>query len=125
MEFVVIQQASEKIPCVGKPLGVVSIHDEDETLGVRIIMSNQRPHVRIVPRIPHGELYLPILYLFDVEANGRHCIEDTGQLGSKLESVQDRSLASRVQPGKEYPRLLDTLVAFPHTLCEVTHFYKL
>ena len=122
MEFVVIQQASEEILCFGKPLGVVGIDYEDETLGVRIVMSNQRPHVMIVPGIPHGELDLPILDLLDIEAYGRHRIEDTGQLGSKLESVQDRSLASPVQPGKEYPRLFDPLVAFPHTLCKVTHF---
>ena len=125
MEFVVIQQASEELPRVCKPLGVVSIDDEDETLGVRIIMSNQRPRVKIVPGIPHGELYLPILDLLDIEAYGRHRIEDTGQLGSKLECVQDRGLASRVQPGKEYSGLFDPLILFPHTLCEVTHFCKL
>ena len=107
MEFVVTQQVSEENSRVGKPFGVVGIHYEDESLGVRIVMSNQGTHVMIVPCIPHGELDLAILDLLDIEANSRYRIEIFGQLWAEGEGIKDSSLASCVQPGKEYPGLLD------------------
>lgn len=51
------------------PLPILTIHDEDETLRPRVVVSPQRPNLVLTSDIPDVELDILIRYSLDVEPN--------------------------------------------------------
>lgn len=55
--------------CLVDPLSVLTINDEDETLGPSIIVSPKRPDLILATDIPHIEFHILVGYGFNIEAN--------------------------------------------------------
>ncbi len=72
---------------------IVTINDEDQTLGVLVVVSPQWSDLVLTTDVPHGEVNVLVLHGFDVKSNrwnGGHHL-------SQLQLVQDRRLTRCVQ----------------------------
>ena len=66
-ELVFLQHSVELISGLSDSLSIVTVHDENETLGVLEIMSPQRSNFILASNVPHSETNVFILYCFNIE----------------------------------------------------------
>ena len=81
---------------------IVGIDDEDDTLGVLVVVTPQRTDLVLTTDIPHGEGDVLVLDSLDVETDGG----DGGDDLSKLQLVKDGSLTGGIESDHQNTHLL-------------------
>lgn len=98
----VIDNAVQLLAGLVDAVAVGAVHHEDQTLGPGVVMSPERPDLVLAAHVPHVELDVFVSHRLHVEThrgNGGHRL-------AKLQLVQDRGLAGRVQAQHEDPHFL-------------------
>lgn len=95
---------------------VAGVHNEDQTLCTRIVVSPEGSDLVLSTNIPDIELHILIGDAFNVETDGR----DSGDvLIGELQFVEDCGLSSSIQTQHQNPHLLRTK-NLPHNLGNLT-----
>lgn len=61
-------------------IAIVAIHDEDDAIGVLVVVAPEWSEFILATNIPHGELEILVLQRLDIEADGRDGRDDFAQL---------------------------------------------
>ena len=96
---------------------IVGIDDEDDTLGVLVVVTPQRTDLVLTTDIPHGEGDVLVLDSLDVETDGG----DGGDDLSKLQLVKDGSLTGGIESDHQNTHLLLTEETVESLGKKVTH----
>mmetsp|Transcript_73127 Transcript_73127/g.200800 ORF Transcript_73127/g.200800 Transcript_73127/m.200800 type:complete len:561 (-) Transcript_73127:65-1747(-) len=101
-QLVLVQHAVQLVARLAHAVAIVGINDEDDTLGVLVVVAPERADLVLAADVPHGERDVLVLDGLDVEADGR----DGGHNLAKLELVEDGGLASSVEADHEDANIL-------------------
>jgi len=107
-QLVLGQHPHQLVPRLADPFPVVTVHHEDEPLGVLEVMSPQRSDLVLATDVPHGEADVLVLDRLNVETDGRYC----GDNFSQFELVEDGCFTGSIQPHHQYPHFLLTEQTF-------------
>lgn len=66
-EFILIQHALQLLTGLHDTITVIAVDDEDDALGVLIVVSPQRTNLVLTTDVPHGEVNVLVLDRLDVE----------------------------------------------------------
>jgi len=101
-KLILVQHTLQFLPSLDDTITIITVNDEDDTLGVLEVMSPQRSDLVLSTNIPYGELNVLIFDGLDIETDcGNSCDNFT-----KLELVKNRSLPSSVQANHQNSHLL-------------------
>jgi len=90
--------------CFVDSLSVLTVNDENETLGASVIMSPQRTNLVLTSDVPNVELDILVCDRLDVESDGWYGCHGLVQ----LELVKNGRLAGSVEAKHEEPHFLVT-----------------
>ena len=100
----------ELIAGLANTVAIVGVDDEDDTLGVLVVVAPERANLVLAADVPHGERDVLVLDSLDVEADGRDGRHDL----TKLELVEDGGLAGGVEADHEDAHILLAEEALEH-----------
>jgi len=76
------------VPLFADPVPIVGVDNEDETLGVLVVVPPEGPDLVLTPDVPHGEVRVLVFDGFDVEPDGG----DGGHDLTEFQLIQDGGL---------------------------------
>ena len=96
-QLVLTQHPVQLVPCFGDTVPVITVHNKDQSLGVHVVVTPERPDLVLATHIPYSEVDILVFNRFDIKADGR----DRCDIFSELELVKDRCFTSSVQANHE------------------------
>ena len=97
LEFFIVYHLVEFVTSVFDSISIVRVDDEDDALGVRVIMSPELSDLILTAYIPDVEGDVFVGYLLNIESNGWNRCDDF----SELELVEDGGLTSGIETDHE------------------------
>ena len=98
-ELWVIDEGTEYLCCLFNALLVITVHHENETLGVLEVMLPKRSESCLATNIPAVELKIFVLDIFDIESDGGYRVDCLVQ----LELVKNGGLSGSIEAEEQKP----------------------
>ena len=115
-QLVLVQHSMQLVARLLGTIPVVAVHDEDQGLGIQVVMAPERSDPILATDVPDCEIDVLVLDGLNIETDGRY----RGDVLTQLQLVQYGSLACRIQSDHE-----DADVSFGdealEDTCEVAH----